>query len=53
MMAENQTSGGYIMSREEELIAQIKEWRRQQEMLDDMIEEAYKRIDEIKSKGDN
>lgn len=31
----------------EELLEQIKEWRRQQDMYEDMIEATYNRIDEL------
>lgn len=31
----------------EELLDQIREWQRQMNNLEDMIEEAYKRIDQI------
>lgn len=37
------------MSIKQELLEQIKEWRRQQDILEDMIEEAYNRIDMIES----
>lgn len=33
------------MSITEELRVQISEWRKQQDQLEEMIEEAYKRID--------
>lgn len=33
----------------QELLEQIKEWRRQQEIIEDMIEEAFKRIDQLES----
>jgi hypothetical protein len=31
----------------QELLEQIKEWCRQQDILEEMIEEAYRRIDEL------
>jgi hypothetical protein len=33
----------------EDLLRQIQEWRREQERIEDMIEDAYQQIDELEN----
>ncbi len=48
-------NGGYITMNniKQELLEQIKELQRQRDMIEDMIEEIYKRIDILDDKKDS